>query len=192
MIMTIKHCISLLHSVHSSSWLPRFSDWPLFWNCKCTFSLCPTNTLSRWRHFFLTVALWHCCTGERIVSAAVRVFFCTEQWFCSSRTHLMPHWNPIITTMEQNELLLTWSAASWFRMAGECGCSPGLRHGCTFLFLSRSHSPHCIEFSLPARSPPPTSTYTQTHCDFRHAGHFWCQSLWPIRVWTPLDTTGRL
>lgn len=59
--------------------------------------------------------------------------FCAEQWFCSSRTHLMPHWNPIITTMEQNELSLTWSAASWFRVEEEESYLPCLQCGRTFL-----------------------------------------------------------
>ena len=62
----------------------------------------------------LTVLRWR---KNCVCSSKEGGFFCAEQWFCSSRTHLMPHWNPIITTMEQNELSLTWSAASWFRVA---------------------------------------------------------------------------
>lgn len=87
------------------------------------------------------------------------------QWFCSSRTHLTPHWNPIITKIEQNELLLICSAASWFRVAEDL---PSLRHSCTFLFLSYCHSPHCVQFCLTA---PTTPTYTHIHCDFRN-GHY--------------------
>lgn len=97
----------------------------------------------------------------------------------------MPHWNPIITTMEQNELLLTWSAASWFRVAAERGYLPSLRHGCTFLFLSYSHSPRCIQFCLTAPTTPTYRTHTHTHCYFRNAGHYRSQPLRPIRVWQP-------
>lgn len=109
------------------------------------------------------------CSGEE---------FCAEQWFRSSRTHLMPHWNPIITTMEQNELLLTWSAASWFRVTVTCPVCGVVAH----------FYPHLILILLTAfnsASPPPTFTHTHTHCVFSNAGHYRGQPLWPIRVWQP-------
>ena len=105
--------------------------------CSCLWlqmyiSVRATNTQSHSRHISLLVALWQCCcTGEKNCICSSKDF-CAEQWFCSSRTHLMPHWNPIITTMEQNELSLTWSAASWFRVEEE-GYLPCLRCGRTFL-----------------------------------------------------------
>lgn len=122
--------------------------------------------------FSLTVLHWrkNCiCSSEE---------FCAEQWFCSSRTHLMPHWNPIITTMEQNELLLTWSAASWFEVAEELARSAARLNIFISFSFCRVHS------ILPHWSPhqhPPTHIYT--HSDFRHAGHYLSQLLWPIRVW---------
>ncbi len=137
-----------------------------------------THTHTLLSHFFLLVALWQCCTRERIVICSSKEF-CAEQWFCSSRTHLMPHWNPIITTMERNELLLTWSAVSWFREVEEHSYSPSLRHACTFLFfiLFSFSSLHSI---LPQLLPP-----APTHIHTLWFQKYQSQPFRPIRIWKP-------
>lgn len=44
--------------------------------------------------------------------------FGDELWLCSGRTHLMLHWNPITASTKQNELLLTWAAATESEVGG--------------------------------------------------------------------------
>lgn len=100
--------------------------------------------------------------------------FCAEQFLCSSRTHLMAHWNPIKTTMEQNELLLTWSAGSrWRRRDVTCPVCSLVAHLYFYLI---------IHTALNSASLPPSPPPTHIHQDFRQAGHYQSQSLWPIRA----------
>lgn len=100
-----------------------------------------------------------------IVSAVVFFFFffCDDRWFCSSRTHLMVHWNPITTFMKQNELLLPWAEATVWE---DSGLLPGV-----FIFVQFSVCSHWFQSCCPSdksvrawKTPPDTHTQKHWNC----------------------------